>query len=120
MGVKGLLWSVVVGLFVVFAVAGPVLMLTEDDGGAETTTATGTVKMAGLRFSPDTAVVAQGTEVVFTNDDVAPHTVTEPSGDVESGLLNPGDEFRLVVDEALDYVCSVHPAMQARVEIEEG
>lgn len=119
MGVKALLWAVVVGLFVVFAVAGPVLMLTEDDGGAaETTAATGTVTMAGLQFSPGTAVVAKGTEVLFTNDDVAPHTVTEPSGDVESGLLNPGDEFRLVVDEPLDYVCSVHPSMQARVEVE--
>ena len=117
MRISRLVWTVVVGLFVVLAVAGPVLMLTEDEGGAEAA-ATDTVSMEGLQFSPETATVARGTEVEFVNDDVAPHTVTEEGGDIDSGLLNPGDTFRLVVDEPLAYICTVHPSMKARVELE--
>jgi plastocyanin len=116
-GFTRVLWAVLVGGLLAFAVAGPVLLLTEDDGGADAAT-TGEVTMSGLQFSPETAVVPRGTEVVFTNDDVAPHTVTDESGGIDSGLLNPGDVFRLVVDEPLDYVCTVHPSMKARVVLE--
>src|SRR4029453_9246220 len=59
----------------------------------------GTVKMAGLAFAPGTLTVAKGATVVFDNDDTAPHTVTARSGGVNSGVLDPGKQFRLTASE---------------------
>lgn len=103
-----------VALFLVFALAGPAkVLLQDDDEGAP-----GEVGMAGLRFSPGALAVADGTEVVFRNDDVAPHTVTATDGSVDSGLLSPGDVFTLVINEPLDYVCAIHPDMSGTIELE--
>jgi plastocyanin len=113
------LWTLVVVLFAVLAVAGPVKMVktradADSSGGAA---ATGdTVVMAKIAFAPTTLTVAKGTEVVFRNDDVAPHTVTaQGGGAVDSGILGPGKTFRLVVNEPLDYFCEIHPQMKAKV-----
>ena len=60
--------------------------------------------------------IARGTEVLFDNDDVAPHTVTaEGGGPIDSGVLNPGKTFRLVINEPFDYFCAIHPQMKAKV-----
>ncbi|MPY95380.1 MAG: hypothetical protein GEV08_20695 [Acidimicrobiia bacterium] len=103
-----------VGLFVVLALAGPAKVLfAGDDEGAP-----GEVGMAGLSFTPETLAVAVGTEVLFRNDDVAPHTVTATDGSVDSGLLAPGDSFALVINEPLDYLCAIHSNMAGTIELE--
>ncbi|MFN0092352.1 MAG: cupredoxin domain-containing protein [Acidimicrobiales bacterium] len=108
-------WAVVVGAFAALALAGPLKMILRsgDDGPS----AVGTVKMAGLRFSPGTLTVPAGTEVVFDNNDVAPHTVTAEDGSLDSGILKPGAVFRLTLNQRLAYFCAVHPDMTATVEI---
>jgi len=112
-------WTVLVLLFAVFAVAGPVKMIRTraDSGGATGTSSTGdTVVMAKIAFAPTSLTVAKGTQVVFRNDDVAPHTVTaQGGGSVDSGIIGPGKTFRLVVNESLDYFCEIHPQMKAKV-----
>jgi plastocyanin len=113
-GLERLGGILLVALFAVLALAGPVKVLLDD----EDEQAAGEVGMAGLRFSPDSLAVAVGTEVVFRNDDVAPHTVTATDGSVDSGVLSPGDSFSLVINEPLDYVCAIHPSMRAKVLLE--
>ena len=73
--------------------------------------------MAGLRFSPGAVVVRRGATVTFANDDVAPHTVTEDTAGVESGVISPGKAFRLVVARRLVYHCEIHPFMKAKVNL---
>jgi plastocyanin len=75
------------------------------------------VKMAGLAFAPGTLTVARGATVVFDNDDTAPHTVTARSGGVDSGVLDPGRQFRLTVTDGFDYFCKVHPSMTAKIVV---
>ena len=93
-------WTVLVALFAVFAVTGPVKMIREasDDGDANGNgAATGgdTVVMAKIAYAPTTLTVARGTEVLFRNEDVAPHTVTaEGGGPIDSGVLEPGQDVR--------------------------
>ena len=126
-------WLLVVVVMVGLAVAGPVIILRDqlaDDRPAAPTAAEGaqpvaaasgggggTVKMAGLSFSPGTLTVARGTTVVFDNDDTAPHTVTARSGGVDSGVLDPGKQFSLVVTDGFDYFCSIHPSMTAKIAV---
>jgi len=125
-------WLLVVVVMVGLAVAGPVIILRDqlaDDTPAAPTAADGaqpvaaagggggTVKMAGLSFAPGTLTVARGATVVFDNDDTAPHTVTARSGGVDSGVLDPGKQFSLVVTDGFDYFCSIHPSMTAKIAV---
>ena len=117
----------VVLLFLVFAVAGPVVIVWErlgaDAGAAAAREGAGaggggnTVGMAGLKFQPGTVTVAKGTTVVFDNDDTAPHTVTARSGGTDSGVIDPGRSFSLVASEGFDYFCSIHPSMTAKLVV---
>jgi len=118
----------VVLLFLVFAAAGPVVIVRERLGadagpGAAAEKGGGaggggnTVGMAGLKFQPGTLTVAKGTTVVFDNDDTAPHTVTARSGGTDSGVIDPGKSFSLVAASSFDYFCSIHPSMTAKLVV---
>jgi plastocyanin len=127
-------WALVVVAMLGLAVTGPVLMVRDQladrvaaptaaegaqpaGGGGAGAAAGGTVKMAGLAFAPGTLTVAKGATVVFDNDDTAPHTVTARSGGVDSGVLDPGKQFRLTAAESFDYFCQIHPSMTAKIAV---
>jgi plastocyanin len=116
-------WVVVVGGLLAIAVAAPVKIVSKhvgsSGGGSAYAAGVGaTVRMAGLKFSPNALVIRKGTTVVFDNNDVAPHTVTEDgSGGVDSGVLTPRRAFRLVADRRLVYHCAIHPFMKATINL---
>ena len=126
-------WLLVVVAMVGLALAGPVIIVRDrlDDRvaapsaaeGAQPAAAAagggagGTVRMAGLAFVPGTLTVARGATVVFDNEDTAPHTVTARSGGGDSGVLDPGRQFRLTVTDGFDYFCSIHPSMTAKIAV---
>jgi plastocyanin len=128
--VQRAVWSVAIVVFLALAVGAPVQILraqadkdkakkaaTGQASPAATPDATGTsrVKMVSISFQPGQLAVRKGTEVVFENDDVAPHTVTASDGGIDSGILNPRKVFKLVINEPFEYVCLVHPSMKGKV-----
>ncbi|MGH9279998.1 MAG: plastocyanin/azurin family copper-binding protein [Acidimicrobiales bacterium] len=115
--IRPLAGVLVVALFAAFAVAGPVKILVKRSEKAQSAAGAATVTMAGLKFSPATLTVARGTEVLFDNNDVAPHTVTADVGTTDSGILQPTKAFRFVVNERFVYHCSVHPSMKATIDV---
>jgi plastocyanin len=120
---RRLLWIGVVIVFLVLALAGPAAMVRANRpaGQAQAAAAGGggaaapVVRMENIAFVPATLTVDRGTEVLFDNKDVAPHTVTAPRAGIDSGTLGPGKSFRLVVNQPLDYVCTIHPSMTAKI-----
>jgi plastocyanin len=120
-------WSVACLVFVALAVGAPVQMAraqaNKNTAGKASgssapsagTTGTATVKMVSLSFQPGELAVRKGTEVVFENDDVAPHTVTAVGGKIDSGTLAPRKVFKLVVNDPFEYVCLIHPNMKGKV-----
>lgn len=74
-------------------------------------------------FDPASLSVKIGTTVVWTNQDSAAHTVTSgtpsggPSGEFDSGLIKPGDNFKHTFTAAgtESYFCTVHPWMTGKV-----
>ena len=125
-------WLLVVVAMIGLALAGPVIIVRDRladrvaapsaaEGARPAAPAAGaaggTVRMAGLAFAPGTLTVARGSTVVFDNDDTAPHTVTGRSGGVDSGVLDPGKQFRLTAAESFDYFCQIHPSMTARITV---
>ena len=117
MDVKRLVWGCVVAGFATLAILAPLVIIKENVGGEAEAGTGDVVTMARIAFSPTTLTVRRGTDVTFDNQDVAPHTVTTADGRVDSGVINPGKSFRLVVQERFEYSCSIHPSMQASVEL---
>jgi plastocyanin len=122
---RRLLWVGVVVVFLVLAVAGPVAMVRENQPAEQAEAAAGgggggagappVVRMENIAFVPASLTVDRGTEVLFENKDVAPHTVTAQAARIDSGTLGPGGSFRLVANQPLDYICTIHPSMTAKI-----
>jgi plastocyanin len=114
-------WLVVVGLVALLGLSAPVTIVKRQldlrGPGAAAGEQAATVTMAGLAFAPPELTVARGARVVFRNDDLAPHTVTEAAGAFDSGVLGPGGVFSVRVDNGFEYVCTIHPSMKARIAL---
>ena len=121
-GAQQVVWAVLVAAFVALAVSAPVEMFqfdAEREAAARAplgSAASPRVRLEALSFQPTVLAVRVGTEVVFENKDVAPHTVTDALGTAfDSGTLNSGKAFRLVVREATEYFCLIHPSMRGKI-----
>lgn len=73
-------------------------------------------------FVPPVITINQGKQVIWSNEDVAFHTVTSgtsdsPTGLFDSGHLDPGQRFSFIFDEKgdFDYFCKLHPWMKGKV-----
>jgi plastocyanin len=77
------------------------------------------VSIANFAFDPAALEVAAGTEVTWTNDDQAPHTVTADGGGFDSGTLEPGDTFSVAVEGngPVTYACMIHPEMTGTIVV---
>ncbi|MGI8658774.1 MAG: cupredoxin domain-containing protein [Candidatus Limnocylindria bacterium] len=83
------------------------------------------IEIENFAFSPAQLTISAGTEVTVTNLDSAPHTFTAgtdaaPEPDVfDSGLLQQGESFTFVFDEAgtFAYYCDRHPPMQGEITV---
>jgi plastocyanin len=120
--IRRITWMMVVGVFAAMAIAAPVKIAGKHVGRSQPAGSTyrgdAVVRMAGLKFAPNALVVKKGTTVLFDNNDVAPHTITEDSaGGVDSGVLKPSASFRLVIDRRLVYHCAIHPFMKATIDL---
>jgi plastocyanin len=85
---------------------------TEAAGGNEVT-------IRDFTFAPADLDVAAGTEVTWTNDDPAPHTVTADYGSFDSGTLEPGQTFSVSVqgNGPVTYRCEIHPDMVGTITV---
>ena len=115
-------WAVVVAAFLALAVAAPIEILQFRDEVKELGRRTAEaglearVSMVSLTYQPALLAVRKGTEVVFENNDVAPHTVTDAAGTAfDSGTLNSGKVFKLVVQDTIEYRCIIHPNMRGKI-----
>jgi plastocyanin len=89
--------------------------LVDADAGSSTNA----VSISNFSFDPADVGVAAGTEVTWTNDDPAPHTVTAEDGTFDSGTLEPGQSFSVAVvgNGPITYFCQIHPDMTGTVTV---
>jgi plastocyanin len=80
------------------------------------------IEIKGMQFVPAQLTVDVGDTVVWTNNDVLPHTVTSgipaPMA-FDSKAINAKAQWSLTVSAAGDYnyVCSFHPTMKATLTV---
>jgi plastocyanin len=80
---------------------------------------TATVYIKDFYYSPDSITVQPGTTVTWVNVGRAPHTVTSDDGQFDSGVLMPGDSYKVkfVGHGTLTYYCAIHPYMRGSVSV---
>ena len=82
------------------------------------------VHIAGFAYCPSTRTVTAGVEVVWTNSDLAPHTVTYdgPDGRLDSGSMSQGQRWgtRFDLPGTYQYYCRFHPGMTGSIVVDAG
>lgn len=81
-----------------------------------------TVSIQDFSFAPAQIAVEPGTTVTWTNVGKVPHTVTADNALFDSGVLYPGDSYRVWLDGAgtVAYRCTIHPSMTGSVTVGGG
>lgn len=79
------------------------------------------VSISQMQFVPARVVVKKGGTVTWNQADAMPHTVTARDGSFNSPQLGANQSFSQVFDKpgTYSYYCSLHPSMQAVVEVVE-
>jgi plastocyanin len=77
------------------------------------------ITMKNIQFAPSEATVKVGQQVVWTNEDDAPHNVV--GGDIKSETFGKGETFSYTPEKAgtIDYVCTIHPGMDGKLTVTE-
>lgn len=100
-----------------FALAALASALIVSGGAGERSAVTHVVEMRGVRFVPETVVAQPGDTIRWVNRDVVPHTATASDSTWDSGRMEAGATWTLVVssDSFGPYVCVYHPTMTGRI-----
>ncbi len=71
------------------------------------------VQIEQMKFFPSSISVNAGDTIMWVNNDMVAHDVTEEKNKSwSSSLLQPGKSWKLVVKESADYYCSIHVVMK--------
>lgn len=75
------------------------------------------VSIKGMQFVPSDLTLAVGDEVIWTNNDIVPHTATGEGFD--SGEIDFGKSWSMKVKKAGDlaYKCRFHPTMVGQLHV---
>ena len=77
------------------------------------------VEIREFEFVAQDRAVSPGDTVVWINRDIVSHTATAQDGSWDSGEIEPGGRWEMVVraSTAADYFCAYHPSMTSRLRI---
>lgn len=77
-----------------------------------------TVYIAGMKFKPAELWINQWDTVVWINNDIVAHDVTEfPDKTWSSDSIQPGQSWEKDFGDSVDYFCSIHPTMHGKIMI---
>ena len=78
-----------------------------------------TVEIKQMKFQPAELIVQKGDTVVWINNDIVAHDVTEESNKSWTSSLMPvGQSWSLVVTQSADYYCSIHVVMKGKLIVQ--
>jgi uncharacterized membrane protein/plastocyanin len=80
------------------------------------------VIIKNFRFQPAQVTVHPGEIIEFKNEDIFAHSATADDGSFDSGLIQPGNSWKLTLAKAgtIAYHCTPHPNMKATLVATSG
>jgi plastocyanin len=78
-----------------------------------------TVSISMMAFHPAEIHVHKGDTLIWVNDDLVSHCVTEfPDQTWTSGLISMGGSWKMAVMQSCDYFCAIHQVMKGKIIVE--
>ena len=78
-----------------------------------------TISISMMAFHPEEIHVQKGDTLIWVNDDLVPHCVTEfPDQAWTSGLIPMGGRWKMAVVQSCDYFCAIHQVMKGKIIVE--
>jgi plastocyanin len=75
-----------------------------------------TIQIKQMQFQPAELTVHAGDTVVFVNQDMVAHDVTEETRKAwASGPMPTGASWKMVATDDADYYCSIHAVMKGKI-----
>ncbi len=77
------------------------------------------IVIRGFKFTPELLSVKPGDLIIWTNQDIAPHTATARDNSWDTGTITKGKSKKVLVtkDFSSDYFCRFHPQMEAKLQL---
>jgi plastocyanin len=87
--------------------------------GGDTAQHSFTVTISEMKFQPQEIRVKKGDTVVFSNQDMVTHDITEEKTKAwTSNQLPANKSWSLVATQSADYYCSIHPTMKGKIIVQ--
>ena len=76
------------------------------------------VEISGFKFIPKELQLSVGDRVTWVNKDIVPHNIAlgENQKAISADFLS-GEEFTLVIEKSMQYLCGLHPSMTGNIII---
>ncbi len=69
-----------------------------------------------MQFNPSELHIHKGDTVIWYNDGIVVHDITaQPDDSWGSELIAIGEEWKTVINEDINYICSIHPTMKGKI-----
>ena len=78
---------------------------------------THTIEISKMKFNPDELAIPAGDTVIWVNNDITNHCVTEANKKWTSSALVPGQSWKKVISKNTDYYCAIHMVMKGRITV---
>lgn len=78
-----------------------------------------TVEIKDMKFQPEEITVHKGDTIIWLNEDIVAHDVTEENKAWASPALASGTSWEKVIDKSESYYCSIHLVMKGKIIVEE-
>jgi plastocyanin len=76
------------------------------------------VEIKGMKFIPAEVTVHKGDTIVWTNNDIVVHNVTETSNKAwKASPIQVGKTWKMAVGQSAEYFCSFHPTMKGKISV---
>jgi plastocyanin len=79
---------------------------------------THTIEISKMKFNPDELTIPKGDTVVWINNDITNHCITEVNKAWTSGALTPGQSFKKRIAKSTDYYCAIHMVMKGKITVQ--
>ncbi|MBS1763524.1 MAG: plastocyanin [Bacteroidetes bacterium] len=79
---------------------------------------TDTVIIEGMQFKPKQLTVYKGDTIIWINNDIVAHNVTEDTAQTwTSDSIDIGKTWTMIPSKSFNYLCSIHPTMKGVVTV---
>jgi plastocyanin len=78
-----------------------------------------TILISDMKFHPEVIKVHQGDSVIWINNDMVTHCVTEAKSKAWTSFqLSAGEVWKMPVSKSADYYCAIHQVMKGKIIME--